>query len=181
MFIIVGLGNPGPKFNHTRHNAGFMAVDFFAQQNGFPEFTLSKKYDSLISEHNDIILIKPQTFMNESGNAVKKLFQNSKLEIKNLVIVHDDIDINLGKIKFSQDSSSGGHKGVESIIQNLGNNNFIRLKIGVATGDQEAKEVVLQKFSETEKIILEEIIKKSSEALQCLIENGIEKAMNKFN
>ncbi len=181
MFIIVGLGNPGPKFNYTRHNSGFMAVDFFAQQNGFPKFTFSKKYNSLISEHNDITLVKPQTFMNESGSLAKALFQNSKFKIQNLIVVHDDTDLPLGKIKFAKDSGAGGHKGVESIIQNLGNNNFIRLKIGVATDNQKAIEVVLQKFSSAEKIILKEILKNSFDALQYLIDNGIEKAMNKFN
>ena len=175
--IIVGLGNPGKKFEHTRHNAGFTAVDFFAKENNFPEFELSKKYGSLVSENENVILAKPQTFMNESGSAV------SKFEIRNskLVVVHDDIDIPLGKIKFSKDSGAGGHKGVESIIQHLGNNNFIRLKIGVATNDADAKEVVLEKFTPEQQEILDEVIKKSAEALKYLIENGLEKTMNEYH
>ncbi len=185
MMIIVGLGNPGAKFNKTRHNAGFMAVDFFAKENNFPDFEVSKKYESLISEkpfdtaqgENDILLIKPQTFMNDSGRAVT----GYGLRATDLVVVHDDIDLPLGKIKFSKDSSAGGHKGVQSIIQHLGTKDFIRLKIGVATNEAKALDVVLEKFSPEEQKILTEVIKKSSEALQYFIENGIEKAMNEFN
>jgi len=163
MIIIVGLGNPGKKFDHTRHNAGFEVLDFFAKENDFPE--------------DEVLLIKPQTFMNESGKAVLPY----KFKIKDLVVVHDDIDMPLGKIKFVKDSTSGGHKGVDSIIQTLGTKDFIRLKIGIATGDHKAEEVVLQKFSPQEKEILDEVIKKSAEALKYLIENGLEKTMNEYN
>jgi len=179
--IIVALGNPGKKFENTRHNAGFMAIDFFAKKNDFPEFTISKKHEALISEQDNITLAKPQTFMNESGRTVKTLTTNYKLQTTNLVIVHDDIDLPLGKIKFSKDSGSGGHKGVDSIIQHLGNNHFIQLKIGVATTEAKAEEVVLQKFTKEEQKILQEIIEKSAEALQCLIENGLEKTMNQYH
>ncbi len=178
MFIIVGLGNPGKKFDHTRHNAGFMMVDFFSKKNGFPDFELSKKHESLISEKDDVLLVKPLTFMNESGRAVKSLLKNKEAT---LVVVHDDIDMPLGKIKLSKDSSSGGHKGVDSIIAALGTKDFARIKIGIATGDHKAEDVVLQKFSPQEQEILNEVIKKSSEALKKLIDEGLEKAMNKFN
>ncbi|OGZ65229.1 MAG: aminoacyl-tRNA hydrolase [Candidatus Staskawiczbacteria bacterium RIFCSPHIGHO2_02_FULL_43_16] len=178
MVIIVGLGNPGKKFENTRHNAGFMVLDFFAQQNNSPEFEVSKKYSqALISEKDDILLVKPQTFMNESGRAISNL----KFQISNLVVAHDDIDLQLGKIKFSKDSTSGGHKGVASIIQALGTKDFVRLKIGIATGDHKAEEVVLQKFSPQEQEILHEVIKKSSKALKCLIKSGLEKTMNEYN
>lgn len=177
--IIVGLGNPGKKFNHTRHNAGFEVLHFFAMENNFPEFSESKKYESEISEKEHVILAKPQTFMNDSGKTVASVLKNKK-EVT-LVVVHDDIDMELGKMKFSKDSSSGGHKGVESIIQHLGTKDFIRLKIGIATGDHKAEEVVLQKFSPEEQEILDSVIKKSSAALQYLIENGIEKTMNEYN
>jgi len=179
MIIIVGLGNPGKKFEHTRHNAGFGVLDFFVKQNEFPEFVESTKYDSLISENNDVLLAKPQTFMNESGKAVQSLLKNKNSVT--LIVVHDDIDLGLGKMKFSKDSGAGGHKGVDSIIQHLGNNNFIRLKIGVATGDHKAEEVVLEKFSKEEQEVLDSVIKKSAEALKKLIDEGLEKAMNEYN
>lgn len=165
MIIIVGLGNPGAKFNHTRHNAGFEVLDFFSKENEFPK--------------NEVMLLKPQTFMNESGKAVKEILKNKNEPV--LVVVHDDIDMPLGKIKLSKDSSSGGHKGVQSIIEHLGTQNFIRLKIGIATGDHKAEDVVLQKFSPQEKEILNEVIKKSAEALKKLIDEGLEKAMNQYN
>jgi len=163
MTIIVGLGNPGKKFDHTRHNAGFEVLDFFAKENNFSE--------------DQVLLIKPQTFMNESGKAVEPY----KFKVNDLIVVHDDIDMPLGKIKFVKDSTSGGHKGVESIIQTLGTKDFARLKIGVATGDHDAMEVVLQKFSPEEQELLAQVIKKSAEALRYLIENGLEKAMNEYN
>jgi len=179
MFIIVGLGNPGAKFNKTRHNIGFEILDFFAKKNGPPDFALSKKYESLISKNDDVMLVKPQTFMNDSGAAVKKIISNTNYQM--LIVVHDDIDLPLGKIKFSKDSGAGGHKGVESIIKNLGNNNFTRLKIGIATNDKKAEEVVLQKFTKEEKEILHGVIEKSAQALQYLIDNGLEKTMNEYN
>lgn len=187
MILIVGLGNPGKKFDHTRHNAGFEALDFFAVKNNFPEFTLSKKYESLISssfakasadkEKEEVLLAKPQTFMNESGRAIS----NFQFPISNLVVVRDDIDLELGKIKFSKDSGSGGHKGVDSIIQHLGNNHFVQLKIGIKTDESLAEDVVLKKFSPEEQKILQGVIEKSAEALELFINEGLEKTMNTFN
>ncbi len=180
MLIIIGLGNPGEKFNRTRHNAGFMAVDFFAKKNNFDDFKFSKKHRALISEHENVMLAKPQTFMNESGNAVKKVTSNKGQETS-LIVVHDDTDLPLGKIKFSKDSGSGGHKGVESIIAHLKNNHFIQLKIGIATDDKKAEEVVLKKFTKEEQEIMVKVIEKAAEALIFFIENGLEKTMNEYN
>src|SRR3989344_9557063 len=143
MIIIMGLGNPGEKFKNTRHNVGFEALDFFAKKNNFPDFELSKKYDALISssfakasadkENENILLVKPQTFMNESGKTAKQLMKNKEAE---LVIVHDDIDLPLGKLKIIQERGAAGHKGIESIIQNVGNEGLIRFRIGIANNDQ---------------------------------------------
>lgn len=181
MIIIVGLGNPGAKFNNTPHNVGFEILDFFAQKNGFPEFTLSKKYESMICEHDGITLAKPQSFMNDSGAAVKKIMSNTNDQM--LMVVHDDIDLPLGKIKFSKDSGAGGHKGVESIIQHLGNNHFIRLKIGIGSEDQKIKalEVVLKKFTKAKQEMVKDVIEKSAQGIHYVIENGLEKTMNEYN
>jgi len=124
MIIIIGLGNPGEKLKKTRHNVGFMAIDEFARKNNFPDFNLQKKSISLISEKDRVFLVKPQTFMNDSGKAVKEILKNNSAT--NLVVVHDDIDLPVGKIKIVKDRGSAGHKGVESIIKNIGNENFIR-------------------------------------------------------
>jgi PTH1 family peptidyl-tRNA hydrolase len=180
MTIIIGLGNPGKKFENTRHNVGFMAIDKFAKENNFPDFKLQKKYESLVSENENIILAKPQTFMNESGKAIKLIIKN--LKIKNFVVIHDDIDLLVGKIKIVKDRGSAGHKGIESIIKSVGNENLIRVRIGIGSENkQEAKKIVLKNFSVEEKIILESAIKKTAEAIDTLINEGLEKAMNQFN
>ena len=120
MIIIVGLGNPGEQYKNTRHNVGFIAVDEFAKINNFPEFKLQKKSNTLVSEHTlgneAVVLAKPQTFMNESGKSVKQLISNTEAKMADLVIIHDDIDLPIGKIKIIKDRGSAGHKGVESII-----------------------------------------------------------------
>lgn len=153
MYIIVGLGNPGKKFEHTRHNAGFEALDFFAAEHDLLE--------------NEVMLFKPQTFMNESGKAVKEIMKNKNDAI--LIVVHDDIDVPLGKIKVSKGSSSGGHKGVASIIEALGTKEFVRIKIGVETGPEKAEEVVLEKFSPEQYEILQGVFPQVSEELEKLI------------
>ena len=160
--LIVGLGNPGKKYKNTRHNVGFQVVDKFAKENDFPEFKLSKRYNSLISEKENIVLVKPQTFMNESGKAVKALLKNTMKTV--LVVIHDDIDLPLGKIRISKNRGAAGHKGVESIIKEIGTKDFTRFRIGIQSKTEKPKNVekyVLQKFGKEEKIIkqvIQEII-----------------------
>ena len=184
MFIIVGLGNPGEKFKNTRHNVGFMVLDLFATENDFPEFEFSKKYNALVTEKDGVTLAKPQTFMNESGFSVKNLTTHYKLQTTNLVVIHDDIDIQIGKMKISKDSSSGGHKGVASIIQSIGRQDFTRFKIGICPENGKPEEVekfVIKKFTQEEIDVISPIIHKSSEALAFLLGNDLDKTMNKFN
>ena len=136
MILIVGLGNPGKKYEKTRHNAGFMVLD-----------ELEKK------ELPGVRFLKPDTFMNNSGNAVKKEMQKLKLKNQNLIIIHDDIDIPLGKIKVSKGSGSAGHKGVESIIQSLGTKDFTRIRIGILPPEGKPEDVetfVLKNFKKEE-------------------------------
>lgn len=184
MAIIIGLGNPGEKFKNTRHNAGFIVLDKFAENNNFPDFKLNKKYNAEISEGNfgeqEVMLAKPQTFMNESGRAVQKITKPYTLDPKPLiVVVHDDIDLPLGKIKIVKDRGSAGHKGVESIVKCLGTEDFIRIRIGICPEKKPANaaKFVLKKFTKEEI----EIIKKSADALLDLIKSGLQSAMNKYN
>ncbi len=206
MIIIVGLGNPGEKFNHTPHNAGFEALDFFATKNEFPKFEFSKKYDALVCETENVLLVKPQMFMNESGKSVAAILKNmqgifpslargrkmnssSPRSLGNkkgavLVVVHDDIDLPIGKIKISVGSGAGGHKGVASIIEHLGTKDFARIKIGICplTGKPEGVEsFVIKKFTQEEQEALEPVISKNAEALNVFINEGVEKAMNECN
>jgi len=200
MIIIIGLGNPGEKFKNTRHNVGFMVLDKFAEKNNFPEFKLSKKFNAEISsafaeasadrEGKKILLVKPQTFMNESGKSVRAITKPYTLDPKPLlVVVHDDIDLPIGKIKIVQERGSAGHKGVESIIKSIGNENLIRIRIGIKPeqyrrpvhGTKKAKNLVLKKFSPGEQEILNQTITKTAEVLDFLIKEGLDKAMNEYN
>jgi len=182
--LIVGLGNPGKKFENTRHNIGFSVIDQFAKKNNFPAFKLDKKSNALISERGEVLLAKPQTFMNESGKAARVL--NSKYKASSIIVVHDDIDLPLGKIKIVKSRGSAGHKGVESIIKELGSEDFIRVRIGILpeTGKPENPEkFVLKKFGAKEKEILESVINKAVSALETVIKDGdgLEKVMNEYN
>ena len=182
MILIIGLGNPGKKYKNTRHNVGFQVVDEFAKENNFPKFRLSKKFNSLVSEGilNDekIILAKPQTFMNQSGKAVRTLTNFYKItrpgrvvnlitrpgrvvRVADLVVVHDDIDLPLGKIRISKNRGAAGHKGVESIIKEIGTKNFTRFRIGILPKIGKPKNIekyVLQKFGKEEEKIIKEVI-----------------------
>lgn len=188
MILIIGLGNPGKKYENTRHNIGFKIVDEFSEKNNFPKFGLSKKFDSLSSEgvleDKKIILAKPQTFMNESGEAVKRITTHYKLPITNLIVIHDDIDLPLGKIKISVGRGSAGHKGVESIIKHLKTADFIRIRVGILPNKvkpENPEKFVLQSFSKGEKEVLDKTIKSAVGALGLIINKGAEKAMNEYN
>lgn len=184
MIVIVGLGNPGKKFKDTRHNLGFTAVDFFAKINGFPDFELSKKYEALISQKGEIILVKPQTFMNNSGVAVKRITSEKKWKMADVVVVHDDIDLPLGALRIIKNRGSAGHKGVESVMKHIGSKNFVRLRIGIQLSSGKPKNperFVIEASTEQEEQKLRPSIKKVSQALDYLISNNIDKAMNKYN
>ena len=180
MIIIIGLGNPGEQYKNTRHNVGFMAVDEFAKKNDFPEFKLQKKSKAEISEKENLILVKPHTFMNESGKAVREIIKNKSVD--NIIVIHDDIDLPIGKIKIVQERGSAGHKGVESIIQNIGNEGLVRIRIGIGSDNKvEAMKIVLKNFSPEEQKIINESIQKTIEALELFIKEGLEKTMNEYN
>lgn len=162
MVIIVGLGNPGKKYLNTRHNIGFETIDQFAKENKFPEFKMAKKFNALISKEKEVILAKPQTFMNNSGQPIKALF--SFYKPKELIIIHDDIDLSLGKIRISKNRGSAGHKGVESTIKELGTKNFIRIRIGIQPEKgipQNVEKFVLQKFKKQEKELINQTIQQA--------------------
>ena len=166
--IIVGLGNPGKKYNDTPHNIGFEAVDEFAKENNFPDFRLSEKFKAQMSEKGNIILAKPKTFMNNSGKCVSALVNFYKG--KELIIIHDDIDLELGKIRISKNRGSAGHKGVESIIKGLGTKDFIRVRIGIKPEQSmlDTEKYVLKKFDKEGKKTIKESIKQAIKELRKL-------------
>ncbi len=170
MKLIIGLGNYGPEYEKTRHNYGFMVIDEIQRNNNFPDFKLEKEHNALISKKGEIILVKPQTYMNQSGKAVKSLVSYYKIDLKDIIVIHDDAETDLGEIKEVEGRSAAGHNGVRSIIDELGTNEFKRLKMGINSDDssfnnKSLEDVVLKNFSSEEKPLVEESIKKAIEII----------------
>jgi len=181
MKLIVGLGNIGDKYCFTRHNAGFMILDKWAVDAGF-SFKEEKKLKCFLAKHNDIIFIKPTTYMNLSGEALRAVMDYYKINTKDILIIYDDISLDLGKIRFRANGSDGGHNGIKSIIQHIGTKNFDRLKIGIGPQPNISSEVyVLQNFPKDDLEKLKAVMKKSITAVEFYLENNIEKAQNMFN
>jgi PTH1 family peptidyl-tRNA hydrolase len=191
MFYIVGLGNPGEEYENTRHNTGALAVENFAKKSDFPAWNTDKKLSALVTESKVSKLILPQTFMNKSGNSLKLLI-TSKKKAENLIVIYDDLDMPLGKLKISFGRGSGGHKGVESIVRAIKTKDFIRIRVGIAPatpsgkikkpkGEKKIVDFILGNFSKKETETLKKVSGKVSEALEVIIKEGRAKAMNKFN
>jgi len=192
MYLIVGLGNPGKKYEKTRHNLGFAVVDALLQELAPAEKTVwrqQRRSNSLVVRVADLLLAKPQTMMNASGFAVAKLVKRVGLETDHLWVIHDDLDLPLGKIKIRKGGGSAGHRGVESIIKQLGTEEFIRFRLGIGhpkreegfQGERLIERYVLSPFSQGEKHQAKKMIKKAVEAIKVALEKGIESAMNSFN
>lgn len=207
MKLIIGLGNPGERYEKTRHNLGFVVIEQFLKDYEQVRKTVwedSKKFKSDIVELEwkpkvgpleKVVLAKPKTFMNNSGMAVQLLTTYSKLETRDIWVVHDDIDLPLGSIRIRMGGSSGGHRGIDSIMQQLGNEKFWRFRLGIGhpykntdSKDQHHKsyvrdvdDFVLKQFTASERGKVKELIKRASKAVQMGLEDGLEAAMNKFN
>ncbi len=191
-YIIVGLGNPGEEYVETRHNLGRMVLDSFVKKNEFSNWEMEKKLKALVSEgklgKSKAVLLKPETFMNKSGDSVRPIIKTKKAA-ETLVVVHDDLDLPLGKIKISFNKSSGGHKGVESIMRAIKTEAFIRLRLGISgetasgkikkpQGEEKVIDTILGDFKESEKLELKKIIKKSVLALELIINEGRDRAVS---
>jgi len=187
MILIVGLGNPGRRFILTRHNVGFSFIDHLKKLGRFGPWKVSKLLEAKFSKgklfQKTVVLVKPLTFMNASGRAVLKIARYYKIPKENILIVHDDIDIEIGRIKISKDKSSGGHKGVESVIESLGSKDFVRFRIGIAplSKSEKLEKFVLEKFSKKEIEALKNVFKVGARAVKVLLKDGVEKAMSEFN
>lgn len=181
MKLMVGLGNVGEKYCFTRHNAGFMVLDKLAVDKGF-SFREESKLKCFLAKSCDIIYIKPTTFMNLSGEAVRAVMDYYKIDVKDLLIVYDDIALDLGRMRFRANGSDGGHNGIKSIIKHVGTKEFDRLKIGIGPQPNIPSEnYVLQNFPKEQLEELKEVLKRADEAIEFYLENGIQKAQNKFN
>ena len=185
--LVVGLGNPGRKYAGTRHNAGYMAVDELARQ-WKTEWAREKKFDAQIAKAERrgqrVILCKPETFMNASGEAVRAVADFYKAPTSRLLVVIDDADLPLGEIRLRTRGSSGGHHGLESIEQHLGTREFARLRIGIGRGQTVVREItghVLAEFSRAERELMDKVLGRVCEQIECWIDEGISRAMNRFN
>ena len=186
MYIIAGLGNPGRKYSGTRHNIGFDAIDAIASKNNI-KFNKSK-FKADIGEGTisgeKVILVKPQTFMNLSGESIRPLSDWYKVPCENIIVIYDDISLPLGTLRLRKKGSAGGHNGMKSIIYQLGTDVFPRIKIGVCAPpdeDYDLKDFVLGKFSKSEIDTLVKTVIKVTDAVENLIENGADNTMSKFN
>lgn len=180
MKLIVGLGNPGEKYSFTRHNFGFLAVDELAKKYD-GTFSFDKRFNADICEifvnGEKIILAKPQTFMNNSGEAVREILAYFDISNDRLWLVYDDIDLDLGKVRVRQEGSSGGHKGVQSAIDRVGTNNIARFRMGIKSNlcnELDTEDIVLQKFCVNEEALVKESIKKTLELIEKALSKGIE-------
>ena len=181
MKLIAALGNIGDKYCFTRHNAGFMVLDKWALNDGFL-FKEETKLKCFFAKYDDIIFIKPTTYMNLSGEAVRAVMDYYKIDVKDILVIYDDIALDLGRIRFRANGSDGGHNGIKSIIQHVGTKNFDRLKIGIGPQPNIPSEnYVLQNFPKENLPELKSVLTTSVEAVKYYLNNGIEKSQNKFN
>jgi PTH1 family peptidyl-tRNA hydrolase len=175
MKLLVGLGNPGEKFKKTRHNVGFMALDMISSKIQSSGWRIQSNFNAEISEASingeKILLAKPQTFMNESGNAVRAIANYYKINTVDIIIIHDDLDIAIGKYKIARDRTSAGHKGVQSIIDHLGTKDFTRIRIGIEIPECKipTEKFVLENFTKEEEKMINEIIEKTWTEIEILI------------
>lgn len=185
MYIIVGLGNPGERYQNTKHNVGFMAIDVLADKLNIKIDKL--KFKALLGEGiykgEKIILVKPQTFMNLSGESVLQIMTFYKINRENLFVLYDDIDIDIGKLRIRQKGSSGTHNGMKNIIYLLGYDDFPRFRIGVSKPkvNMDLASYVLSRFTDEEMKNLSPVLDNVADACLCAITDGIDKAMNKYN
>lgn len=195
MKLIVGLGNPEERYAGTRHNLGFEVLDELTRKLNLVDWTEENKFKSEIIKVPELILVKPHTFMNKSGMAVSLLVNYFKVNSEDVIIIHDDLDLPLGKIKVRIGGAAAGHHGVESIINVLGTDKFIRVRLGIGPsagsglaflGEHKqaafsAEQFVLAPFLHSEKSQVKHMIKQGVKALNLLLEKGLEQAQNQFN
>lgn len=184
MYIIVGLGNPGKRYENTRHNAGFITLDCLAERH---EIKINKiRFKALVGEGRisgqKVLLVKPQTYMNLSGQSVREAMAYYNAEPEKLIVVYDDVDIPTGRIRIRKKGSAGTHNGMRSIIYDLGFDDFPRIKIGIgAEIRMDLADYVLGGFTRDEKEAMEGAVLRAADALECIVGQGIDRAMNEYN
>ena len=184
MKLIIGLGNPGKEYEKTRHNMGFMAIDKYATSKGlfFDKEKFGGIYTYFLYNNEKIMLLKPQKYINLSGDVIKKYMDYFKIDIDNLLVISDDLDMNMGKIKIKYKGSSGGHNGLKNIEANLNTRNYKRIKIGISNNKQmDTKEYVLGKLDQESNQIIQNTIEKFPQILDDYLSMSFDNLMNKYN
>ncbi|MGM0602660.1 MAG: aminoacyl-tRNA hydrolase [Bacillota bacterium] len=185
MKVIAGLGNPGEEYFNTRHNIGFQITAELARRHGVKKS--SYKFDGLYGDFRlgseKVIIFQPMKYMNRSGQPIMKLMKYFNIKSEDLLVVHDDLDLELGKIRFKKNGGTGGHNGIKSIIQRIGTDEFNRLKVGIGRPPEKipVPDYVLSKFTSEDKEFLDEVIARSVLAVECVVKEDIDIAMNKYN
>ena len=183
--LIVGLGNPGEVYRLTRHNIGFMIVDGLARRHNI--LVNKRRFEAVFGlglvDEQPVILAKPMTFMNLSGRAVRNLAHSFDLEAKDLLVIHDDIDLVFGKIKIKREGGDGGHKGLNSLIETFGSGAFARIRIGIGRPEtkQEVKGYVLNRFDPQQEAVLDKVISMAQDAVETILLKGLTEGMNRFS
>ncbi len=187
MHLIAGLGNPGAEYAQTRHNAGFLVVEHLASR-WDAGWSVNRRFDALLARvrrgSRPVLLCRPQTFMNLSGQAVVKLVAYYQVALDRLVVVVDDADLPLGMVRMRPHGSSGGHHGLESVEQHLGTRNYPRVRVGIgraAEGQREITAHVLGRFTGDERARLDEVVDRAADQVECWLTEGVRTAMDRFN
>lgn len=184
MKVIVGLGNPGSEYKDTRHNVGFMVIDLLISELKARSMRVKQRASvkKAVWAGEEVLLVKPLTYMNLSGEAVAPLLRSNRLSAADLIVVYDDLDLPLGRVRIRSQGSSGGHKGMKSLIAHLGTQEFARIRLGIShPGAEEVVDHVLSPFTRSEMELLSPALHKAKDAAKTWVSDGIEKAMNTYN
>ena len=186
MYLIVGLGNPGRKYEKTRHNMGFDVIDCLVEKHGVPQSGV--KFNAMFGKGiiggERVILMKPLSFMNLSGGPVREMVNFFKIDLeKELIVIYDDIDLDPGQLRIRKQGSAGGHNGMKDIIRCLGTDRFVRVKVGVGARPQDwdLADYVLSRFSDADRKVIDEGIEQAADAVEMAVEKGVDIAMNQYN
>lgn len=184
MFIIAGLGNPGKKYENTRHNMGFLVIDRLASKNDIKVNKLKHRAlvgDGFISGQK-VLLVKPQTYMNLSGESLGEVLRYYHAEPQNLIVIYDDFDLAEGTLRIRKKGSAGSHNGMKSVIEQIGSQDFPRVRVGIGkSGGLDWKDFVLGKITGGQKQLISEAVEQAADSIMCILEKGIDKAMNEYN
>jgi len=182
--IVVGLGNPGARYKETRHNIGFQVVDELARR--WRNEAWKRRFEAEVTEHRaagPVLLVKPQTFMNLSGTAVREAAKFYKVESTDIIVIHDDLDLPVGRLRIRERGGAGGHKGIDSMLGQLGTDEFIRIKFGISRppAEWDTADYVLGRFSSEELPEIKKMIITAADAVEAILSEGAAPAMNRFN